>query len=57
MYLKLLIDGVPSKGFSAVTLPMVEDKTVYMEEVIAHSREHYGRSRDANNLSQGALSL
>ena len=55
IYLKLLIDGAPSKGFSAVTLPMVEDETEYMDEVIAHSRERYGRACDADNLSQGVL--
>ena len=44
MYLKLLIDGVPSRGFSAVTLPMVSEKTGNTERVIAVSRLQYGRS-------------
>ena len=43
VYLKLLIDGVPSKGFSAVTLPMAGEKTGNAERVIALSRLRYGR--------------
>jgi hypothetical protein len=43
IYLKLLIDGVPSRGFSAVTLPMVGEKTGNTERVIALSRLRYGR--------------
>jgi hypothetical protein len=43
VYLKLLIDGVPSKGFSAVTLPSIGGKTGNTERVIALSRQRYGR--------------
>ncbi len=43
IYLKLLIDGVPSKGFSAVTLPPVGEKTGNAERVVALSRVRYGR--------------
>jgi len=43
IYLKLLIDGVPSKGFSAVTLPTVGEKTGNAERVVALSRDRYGR--------------
>lgn len=43
MYLKLLIDGEPSRGFSAVTLPLAYDETRNREAVITHSREQFGR--------------
>ncbi len=44
MYLKLLIDGVPSQGFSAVTMPLSYPMTGNKEEVIERSRERYGRA-------------
>jgi hypothetical protein len=44
IYLKLLIDGVPSNGFSAVTLPIIGEKTGNAEQVIALSRMRYGRA-------------
>jgi hypothetical protein len=40
--LKLLIDGVPSPGFSAVTLPLLGEKTVNKARVIERSRARYG---------------
>jgi len=43
VYLKLLIDGVPSQGFSAVTLPLQGEKTANRARVIAYSRARYGR--------------
>jgi hypothetical protein len=41
--LKLLIDGVHSQGFSAATLPLVEEKTLNKARVIEMSRARYGR--------------
>lgn len=41
--LKLLIDGVPSQGFSAVTLPLQGEKTTNKQRVIEQSRARYGR--------------
>jgi len=43
IYMKLLIDGVPSKGFSAVTLPFQGTKTGNAAQVIELSRTRYGR--------------
>jgi hypothetical protein len=44
MYLKLLIDGVLSQGFSATTLPFAFPKTGNRERVIESSRRQYGCS-------------
>jgi len=41
--LKLLIDGVPSRGFSAVTLPILGEKTLNKARVIERSQARYGR--------------
>jgi hypothetical protein len=43
IYLKLLIDGVPSQGFSATTLPVHFPKTGNRQRVIDSSRRRYGR--------------
>jgi hypothetical protein len=43
IYLKLLIDGVPSTGFSAVTLSLRGKKTENRGRVIEQSRTRYGR--------------
>ena len=43
IYLRLLIDGVPSKGFSAVTLPCQGTKTGNAAQIIELSRARYGR--------------
>ena len=48
--LKLLIDGVPSQGFSAVTLPLLGEKTANKARVIAMSRAQYGRSPRESEL-------
>ena len=48
--LKLLIDGVPSQGFSAVTLPLLGEKTVNKARVIEMSRARYGRSPNDSGL-------
>ena len=43
LYIKLMIDGVSSQPFSAVTEPLLEGKTGNREKVVAYSRERYGR--------------
>jgi len=43
IYLKLMIDGVTSEPFSAVTLPPQEKKLSYKKKIIEISRERYGR--------------
>lgn len=45
IYLKLAIDGVTSKPFSAITLPSINNRTDVRNEVIKLSREKYGRQR------------
>lgn len=46
IFLKLMIDGVASQPFSAVTLPPLGESTGVKEKVIRVSRERYGRDRD-----------
>ena len=47
MYLKLMIDGVASKPFSANSLPPIPklDKT-YVEEIIGYSRKYFAGEKD-----------
>jgi len=45
IYLKLMIDGVTSQPFSALTLPPPELTASYRKEVIQASREKYARPR------------
>lgn len=45
IYLKLLIDGVTSQPFSAITLPPISQKTGSEEKVIKVSRERYAKPR------------
>ena len=45
IYLKLMIDGVSSKPFSATTLIPPEIGTSYKDEIIKLSRKRYGRPR------------
>lgn len=45
IYLKLMIDGVASRAFSAVTLPPPERSASFKGEIINLSRERYGRPR------------
>lgn len=45
IYLKLMIDGVTSKPFSATSLPPQEKEISNKEELISLSRERYGRKR------------
>ncbi|MBI4118653.1 MAG: type IV secretion system DNA-binding domain-containing protein [Parcubacteria group bacterium] len=47
VYLKLMIDGVASRAFSATTLaPYPRPETSYREDIIKHSRETYGTPRE-----------
>jgi energy-coupling factor transporter ATP-binding protein EcfA2 len=46
IYLTLMIDGVGSRPFSAITLPRIEaPKRTFKQEVIAASREQFGNKR------------
>lgn len=45
IYLKLMIDGITSDAFSAVTLEPPEANKSYREEIIRLSRKKYGRVR------------
>lgn len=45
IYLKMMIDGVTSKAFSAITLPSPGKETSYKGEIIKLSRERYGKPR------------
>ena len=48
IYLKLMLNGVSSKPFSAKTLPPIEpDHESHRDEIRELSREKYGRPRDA----------
>jgi DNA-directed RNA polymerase subunit RPC12/RpoP len=46
IYLKLLIDGITSQPFSAMTLPPIAQRTGSTEKVIRVSRERYATSRE-----------
>lgn len=46
IYLKLMIDGVASQPFSALTLPPIAAATGSMEKVVRVSRERYATSRE-----------
>lgn len=47
IYLKLMIDGITSRAFSADTLPPITRPEVsHKEEIIRRSRERYGTKRD-----------
>jgi energy-coupling factor transporter ATP-binding protein EcfA2 len=46
-YLKLMIDGVGSKPFSATSLPpLPKPEKSYVEDIIAYSRQHYAVAED-----------
>ena len=45
IYLKLMIDGITSKAFSAVTLPPSGSNASSRNEIIKMSRSRYGRER------------
>ncbi|MCI0597774.1 type IV secretion system DNA-binding domain-containing protein [Candidatus Parcubacteria bacterium] len=47
IYLTLMIDGIGSRPFSAVTLPPIEPpRRHFKAEVVRASQEHYGRIRE-----------
>lgn len=46
IYLKLMINGVSSQPFSAVTLPPLADVTGNEDKIIRASRERYGRPKE-----------
>ncbi len=46
VYLKLMIDGVASRPFSAITLPPIGAPTDSLEKVVKVSRERYAAPRD-----------
>ena len=46
IYLKLMINGVASRPFSAVTIPPISVQTGNLDKVIAVSRERYGKPRE-----------
>lgn len=46
MYLKLMIDGISSKGFSALAIPPIKKPEIsYRHEIVAYSRQTYGVRR------------
>ena len=45
IYIKLMIDGVTSKPFSAVTLPPPQYQKSFKDEIIAASRKAYARPK------------
>lgn len=45
IYLKLMIDGAPSRPFSAFTLPPQPKTASYKQAIIDHSRQQYCRPR------------
>jgi len=46
VYLKMLIDGVTSRPFSATTLPPVSPEETWREEIIEASRRRYSKNRE-----------
>jgi hypothetical protein len=47
MYLKLMIDGIGSRPFSASSLPPIpKPSTSYVQEIIAFSRKHFSGERE-----------
>lgn len=46
MYLKLMIDGVTSKPFSANANPLTLQRFPFRAQIIQHSREQFGRLKD-----------
>ncbi len=46
IYLKLMIDGVVSKGFSATTLPLKKSPISFKEEIISLSRQTFCTPKD-----------
>ena len=48
IYLKLLIDGMSSKPFSAMTLPLPEKEKSNKSKVVNSSRDHYAIAFEKN---------
>jgi len=47
MYLRLMIDGVGSKPFSAMGLPPISKETVsFKDQIIANSRQYFAKKRE-----------
>ncbi len=47
IYLRLMIDGVPSRPFSAITLPpVIKPEVSYANEIIEYSRNTYGTPKE-----------
>ena len=47
IYIKLMVNGITTKGFSATTLPpLAQMEESQKDAIIAWSREHYGTSRE-----------
>ena len=58
IYLKLMIDGVTSRAFSANTLPPIpKPEKSFKDEIIKYSRETYGTARSAVEEEIRAWSL
>lgn len=47
IYLKLMIDGMGSRPFSATTLPPIpRPEKSYVTEILAYSRKHFGKTKE-----------
>lgn len=47
IYLKLMIDGMGSRPFSATTLPPIpRPEKSYVADILGYSRKHYGKSKE-----------
>ncbi len=47
IYLKIMIDGMGSRAFSAQTLPSIpKPAKSYVTEILGYSRKHYGKTKD-----------
>ncbi len=47
MYLKLMIDGIGSRPFSATSLPPIPKPTInYTQDIIGYSRKHFANERE-----------
>ncbi len=60
IYLKLMIDGVSSKGFSATTItPLAKIKKSNREEIVQYSRQNYATPREnvEKSISEWALGM
>jgi hypothetical protein len=51
MYLRLMVDGVIVKPFSAVSLPITADRHNFEDEIVNHTRTYFSRSVEDVELS------